>query len=225
MREYVQALRAIWQAWATGERLAFEGEFYRHTLMTPFFTPDDHGHGPPAVWLAAVGPRMTEVTGEVADGLLCHGFSTARYLEEVTLPRLAPGPRRPAGSAATSRWSSPSSSSPGTPTSSATGGGDGQGPARLLRLDPGLPRGARSARLGRAARGTAPALACRRVGEHAGPDRRRGPADLRRRRGPPEVGTAIRERYGHLADRISLATSYVFDEARWQALLADLRRD
>ncbi|GGI08294.1 TIGR03617 family F420-dependent LLM class oxidoreductase [Egicoccus halophilus] len=94
MREHVQALRAIWHAWATGERLAHRGEFYRHTLMTPFFTPPDHGHGAPPVWLAAVGPRMTEVAGEVADGLLCHGFTTDRYLREVTLPALTAGARR-----------------------------------------------------------------------------------------------------------------------------------
>ncbi len=91
MREYVLALRAIWDTWRTGARLSFRGEFYRHTLMTPFFTPEEHGHGDPAVWLAAVGPLMTRVTGEVADGLLAHGFTTARYLEEVTLPNLAEG--------------------------------------------------------------------------------------------------------------------------------------
>lgn len=94
MREYVAALRAIWDAWASGERLAFRGEFYRHTLMTPFFTPADHGYGHPRVWLAAVGPRMTEVTGEVADGLLVHGFTTERYLREVTLPNLVTGAER-----------------------------------------------------------------------------------------------------------------------------------
>jgi probable F420-dependent oxidoreductase len=91
MREYVLALRAIWAAWRTGDKLAFRGEFYRHTLMTPFFTPEDHGHADPAIWLAAVGPLMTQVTGEVADGLLAHGFTTARYLEEVTLPNLVAG--------------------------------------------------------------------------------------------------------------------------------------
>jgi probable F420-dependent oxidoreductase len=91
MREYVLALRVIWDAWRTGEKLAFRGEFYRHTLMTPFFTPEDHGHPDPAVWLAAVGPLMTRVTGEVADGLLAHAFTTARYLEEVTLPNLLEG--------------------------------------------------------------------------------------------------------------------------------------
>jgi len=91
MREYVLALRAIWHAWRTGERLSFRGEFTSHTLMTPFFTPQDHGHPDPAVWLAAVGPLMTRVTGEVADGLIAHAFSTPRYLAEVTLPNLEEG--------------------------------------------------------------------------------------------------------------------------------------
>jgi probable F420-dependent oxidoreductase len=91
MREYVLALRAIWHAWRTGDRLSFRGEFTSHTLMTPFFTPQDHGHPDPPVWLAAVGPLMTRATGEVADGLLAHAFTTARYLSEVTLPHLEEG--------------------------------------------------------------------------------------------------------------------------------------
>jgi probable F420-dependent oxidoreductase len=94
MREYILALHAIWHAWQTGEPLRFRGEFTRHTLMTPFFTPDDHGFGPPPVYLAAVGPKMTEVVGEVADGLLAHGFTTPRYLREVTLPAVTVGAQR-----------------------------------------------------------------------------------------------------------------------------------
>ncbi|RKT52152.1 TIGR03617 family F420-dependent LLM class oxidoreductase [Saccharothrix australiensis] len=91
MREFVLALHAIWDAWATGERLRFRGEFYRHTLMTPFFDPGPNPHGRPEVWLAGVGELMTEVAGEVADGFLCHSFTTAKYLREVTLPALARG--------------------------------------------------------------------------------------------------------------------------------------
>ncbi|GAA1343459.1 TIGR03617 family F420-dependent LLM class oxidoreductase [Saccharothrix algeriensis] len=91
MREFVLALRAIWHTWATGERLRFRGEFYRHTLMTPFFDPGPNPHGTPKVWLAGVGELMTEVAGEVADGFLCHNFTTERYLREVTLPALARG--------------------------------------------------------------------------------------------------------------------------------------
>ena len=91
MREYILALRAIWATWYRGERLDFRGEFYTHTLMTPFFTPTDTQHGPPKVILAAVGPLMTEVAGEVADGMIAHGFTTRAYMEQVTLPALARG--------------------------------------------------------------------------------------------------------------------------------------
>lgn len=91
MREFVLAVRAIWHSWATGDRLRFRGEFHTHTLMTPFFDPGPNPFGNPAVWLAGVGELMTEVAGEVADGFLCHNFTTERYLREVTLPALARG--------------------------------------------------------------------------------------------------------------------------------------
>ncbi|MEV6714923.1 TIGR03617 family F420-dependent LLM class oxidoreductase [Lentzea sp. NPDC051208] len=91
MREFVLAIRAIWHAWETGERLAFRGEFYKHTLMTPFFDPGPNPHGTPPIYLAGVGELMTEVAGEVADGFLCHNFTTERYLREVTLPALGRG--------------------------------------------------------------------------------------------------------------------------------------
>ncbi|NKE63146.1 TIGR03617 family F420-dependent LLM class oxidoreductase [Lentzea sp. PSKA42] len=91
MREFVLAIRAIWHAWETGERLAFRGEFYSHTLMTPFFDPGPNPHGNAPIHLAGVGELMTEVAGEVADGFLCHSFTTERYLREVTLPALERG--------------------------------------------------------------------------------------------------------------------------------------
>jgi len=91
MREFVLAVRAIWEAWATGGRLDFRGDFYTHTLMTPFFDPGPNPNGPPKIIMAAVGPKMTEAAGEVADGMFCHGFSTERYVREVTLPALRRG--------------------------------------------------------------------------------------------------------------------------------------
>jgi probable F420-dependent oxidoreductase len=91
MREYVLALRAIWSAWHDGAPLDFRGEFYSHTLMTPMFVPHPHGHGASPVLLAGVGEAMTEVAGQVADGFLPHGFTTERYVREVTLPALARG--------------------------------------------------------------------------------------------------------------------------------------
>ena len=91
MREFVRALHAIWDSWETGERLDFRGEFYQHTLMTPMFSHGPSPVGPPRVFLAAVGPTMTAVAGEVADGLCTHGFTTADYVRQVTLPHLQEG--------------------------------------------------------------------------------------------------------------------------------------
>ncbi|MGW2151319.1 TIGR03617 family F420-dependent LLM class oxidoreductase [Nonomuraea bangladeshensis] len=91
MREYVTALRAIWDDWNTGKEVRHEGEFYRHTLMTATFRPEPHPHGNPPIHLAAVGPLMTRLAGEVADGLIPHGFSTERYFREITLRALEEG--------------------------------------------------------------------------------------------------------------------------------------
>lgn len=93
MREYLLAVRAIWSAWATGEQLRFLGEHYTHTIMTPMFDPGPNPHGNPPIVLAGVGPRMTRVAGEVADGFFVHGFTTERYLRERTLPALLEGRR------------------------------------------------------------------------------------------------------------------------------------
>ena len=91
MREFIGALHAIWDAWQHSTPLRFQGEHYRHTLMTPMFSPQAHDWGPPPVYLAAVGPLMTRLAGEVADGLLVHGFTTERYLRERTIPALEEG--------------------------------------------------------------------------------------------------------------------------------------
>jgi len=91
MREMILAIRAIWSSWNEGTKLDFQGDFYTHTLMTPFFNPGPNPHGDAKIFLAGVGERMTEVAGEVCDGFLCHGFTTERYLREVTLPALERG--------------------------------------------------------------------------------------------------------------------------------------
>jgi probable F420-dependent oxidoreductase len=91
MRELIQAMHAIWDSWNEGTKLDFRGDYYTHTLMTPFFNPGPNPHGKPKVFLAAVGEGMTAVAGEVADGMLVHGFTTERYLREVTLPAIEKG--------------------------------------------------------------------------------------------------------------------------------------
>ncbi|GAA3239848.1 hypothetical protein GCM10017691_41380 [Pseudonocardia petroleophila] len=94
MREYVLALRAIWACWNDGAELDFRGEFFSHTLMTPFFDPGPNGFGPPAVLLAGVGQRMTETAGEVADGFLCGPLTSVDSLRTHTLPAVARGRAR-----------------------------------------------------------------------------------------------------------------------------------
>ncbi len=91
MREFILAMRAIWACWNEEAELDFQGDFYRHTLMTPFFNPGPNPYGAPKVFLAGVGELMTEVAGETADGFLCHAFTTESYLREVTLPALDRG--------------------------------------------------------------------------------------------------------------------------------------
>jgi probable F420-dependent oxidoreductase len=94
MREMIQAIRAIWDTWENGVPLQFRGEFYKHTLMTPFFAPDPAelgDFGVPKIFLAGVGELMTEVAGEVCDGFFCHGFTTEKYLRDVTIPALERG--------------------------------------------------------------------------------------------------------------------------------------
>ncbi len=94
LREYVQALRAIWRSWETGERLRFEGRHYTFTLMTPNFTPESTGQPMVPITIAAVGEHSLRLAGEVADGVRLHGFCTRRYLEEVCMARIAEGMER-----------------------------------------------------------------------------------------------------------------------------------
>jgi probable F420-dependent oxidoreductase len=91
MREFVRAVRAIWRAWETGERLDFRGEFYTHTLMTPFFSPGPNPHGRPPIALAGFGPAMIAVAGEVADGWIVHPLNSPSYVQEQGMPALARG--------------------------------------------------------------------------------------------------------------------------------------
>jgi probable F420-dependent oxidoreductase len=91
MREYVGALRSIWRAWETGERLDVRGEFYTHTLMSPFFSPGANPYGMPRVFLAGFGPAMVAVAGEVADGWIIHPLNSPSYVQAVGLPALARG--------------------------------------------------------------------------------------------------------------------------------------
>lgn len=91
MTELIAALRAIFEAWNTGGRLDFRGEYYRHTLMTPTFNPGPNPHGPPPIYVGALGPRLTRATAEHADGLLVMPFGSKRFLQQSTMPAVRAG--------------------------------------------------------------------------------------------------------------------------------------
>jgi probable F420-dependent oxidoreductase len=91
MREFVQAVRAIWHTWETNDPLRFQGEFYTHTLMTPVFNPGPNPFGMPPILVAGVGPKMIEVVGEVGDGIFVHPLNTVGFLRDIVHPALERG--------------------------------------------------------------------------------------------------------------------------------------
>jgi probable F420-dependent oxidoreductase len=91
MREWLLAVQAIFAAWQDRVPLAFEGRWTRHTYLPPLFDPGPLDSGPPPLVIGAVGPRMLRLASEVADGLLVHPFSTARTMDEHTLPAVSQG--------------------------------------------------------------------------------------------------------------------------------------
>lgn len=224
MRELVLAVRAVWGCWNERTPLDFRGEFFTHTLMTPYFDPGPNPHGNPKVFVAAVGERMTEVAGEVADGLLVHSFTTERYLREVTLPALGRGLARAGRSRA-----------------------DVEVKVSMFLVtgedEAAMAAGAEEARRQVAFYGSTPA--------YRGVLERHGWGDLQpeltalSRRGawdemsrligddvlaefaliaePDEVPKRIATRFAGIADRVSIENPYGGDGARWRRLLAELR--
>ena len=91
MREYIQAVRAIWAAWKGDGKLSYEGKHYRFTLMTPNFVPEPYDAPAPRIGLAAVGPAMLKVAAEESDGAKLHIFCTRKYLENRIMPILSEG--------------------------------------------------------------------------------------------------------------------------------------
>jgi probable F420-dependent oxidoreductase len=94
MREFVGALRALWRSWQHGEPLNFKGEYFRLGLMTPFFNPGPIEHPEIPIFLAGVNQGSLRLAGEVADGLHAHPLHSVRYLREVVRPALAEGSRK-----------------------------------------------------------------------------------------------------------------------------------
>ncbi|MCZ6890415.1 MAG: TIGR03617 family F420-dependent LLM class oxidoreductase [Gammaproteobacteria bacterium] len=91
MREFIEAMQAIFDCWYDGKRLEYEGEYYTHTLMPATFTPMNTEAGRPRISLSATGPLMTRVAAEIADGMIMHPFSSEKYMREVTIPAVELG--------------------------------------------------------------------------------------------------------------------------------------
>lgn len=94
LREYILALRAIWDTWQNGTPLNFKGDFYAIDLMTPEFSPAPLDVPPPQVQIAAVNAYNIQLAGELCDGLRIHPFSTPAYVRDVIWPNVAIGARR-----------------------------------------------------------------------------------------------------------------------------------
>ena len=91
LADYIRSLRAIWEAWQSGERLRYEGDFYSFSLMTPFFDPGPIDHPDVPVAIAGVGPYLSRLAGELCDGFHVHPFHTAAYLDQVVIPNIEEG--------------------------------------------------------------------------------------------------------------------------------------
>ncbi|MBI4279248.1 MAG: TIGR03617 family F420-dependent LLM class oxidoreductase, partial [Armatimonadetes bacterium] len=94
LREFVEAIRAVWRCWQEDAPLNYRGRFYTHTLMTPFFNPGPIPHPRVPIYIAGVNPVLCRLAGEIADGFHVHPCHTVRYLQEVVLPSLARGLER-----------------------------------------------------------------------------------------------------------------------------------
>jgi probable F420-dependent oxidoreductase len=225
MREFVLAMRAIWESWQNDAPLKFEGDFYTHTLMSPFFAPGANPYGPPRVLVAAVGELMAEAAGEVADGVLLHGFTTRDYVTTVTLPALARG------------WAKADRSRQGytlaLPVLVATGETEEemrtaeQAVRERIAFYGSTPsyRGVLDTHGWGDLQGDLHAMArqgrWREMGDLIRPDI----LDTFAVVGPPgEVATRIAQRYGGVVDRISFYAPYDSDPKLWQRIAAELNR-
>ncbi|RPI87458.1 MAG: TIGR03617 family F420-dependent LLM class oxidoreductase [Chloroflexi bacterium] len=91
LREQIKAVRAFWKTWQTGEPLNFRGEYYKLTLMSPFFNPGPIDHPDIPIFIAGVNTGLAKLAGEAADGFHVHPFHTPRYLAEILRPAIQRG--------------------------------------------------------------------------------------------------------------------------------------
>jgi probable F420-dependent oxidoreductase len=224
MRELVLAIRAIWATWQDGRPLRFDGEHYTHTLMTPFFDPGPLEGAAPLVWLGGVGPLMTQVAGEVADGFMVHPFCTERSLREVTRPALERGRARPGAVATPIQVSLPVMIATGSDEASLAAATDavraqiafyGSTPAYRVVLDVHGWGDLQTVLRDLTRAGDWAAMA-----EVVHDDLLHAVAIVAE---PGDVAPEIRRRYGATLDRVALNAPYATDPAIWPRIAADLR--
>jgi probable F420-dependent oxidoreductase len=93
LREVILAMRALWDTWQNGTRLNFRGQFFKLTLMSPFFNPGPIAHPNIPIYIAGVNRGLCRLAGELGDGFHVHPFHTVPYLQKVTLPAIEEGLR------------------------------------------------------------------------------------------------------------------------------------
>jgi probable F420-dependent oxidoreductase len=224
MREFVLAMRAIWGSWNERTKLDFRGEFYTHTLMTPFFDPGPNPHGAPKVFLAAVGEKMTEVAGEVADGMLVHGFTTESYLREVTLPAIERGMAKGDRDRSTFQLSLPAFVVMGTNDEEMEASATGT--RRQIAFYGSTPayQGVLAhhgwADLGTEMNALSKQGKWAEMGDLVTDEMLHTFAVVG---SPDQVGPELRSRFGDVIDRLSFYAPYKSDPERWRAIIADLR--
>jgi len=101
LREQIQVIRAFWDCWQNGTKLNFRGEYYKITLMSPFFAPAPLLHSPPGrgaggegmipIYIAGVNTGLAKLAGELCEGFHAHPFHSVKYLNEVILPAIEEG--------------------------------------------------------------------------------------------------------------------------------------
>ncbi len=106
LREQIQVVRAFWDCWQSGSRLNFRGEYYKITLMSPFFNPGplpeglrhreggEKSEGLIPIYIAGVNTGLASLAGEICDGFHAHPFHSPRYLSQVILPAIEQGARK-----------------------------------------------------------------------------------------------------------------------------------
>ena len=94
LREYILALRAIWEHFQSGEALSCRGDYYNFALPTFAARPAPMPYRDIPIYIAGVNTGLARLAGERCDGFHVHSFHTPQYLREVLMPAFAKGRER-----------------------------------------------------------------------------------------------------------------------------------